>query len=96
MNELTAEELLDSLQKALEAPQDARTVINRWLVRGDGVAVYENVELGHPDLGHRQYVSYGSAEAQIPDAFPPARMPDIGGSINWRYQLAGTYRGEEL
>ena len=96
MNELTRDELLDGLQKALEAPEDARTVINRWLARGDGVAVYVNVELGHPEFNHHQYVSFGSPEAQIPDAYPPQRMPDIGSSINWRYQLCGTYRGEEL
>lgn len=94
--ELTRTELLESLQSALEAPEDAAVVINRWLARGDGVAVYENVELGHPDAGHRQYVSFGSPEAQIPDAFPPSRMPDIGSAINWRYALIGAYRGEAL
>jgi hypothetical protein len=92
---VTGPELLESLQKALEAPEDARIVINRWLARGDGVAVYENVEFGHPDLGHRQYVSFGSHEAQIVGD-PPTRMPDIGDSINWRYQLVGTYQGESL
>jgi hypothetical protein len=96
VRELTADELLESLQTSLEAPEDARTVINRWLARGDGVAVYEHSELGHPSAGHRQYVSFGSPEAQLPDAFPPARMPDIGQSINWRYQLVGTYRGTPL
>jgi len=90
------DELLESLQKALEAPQDAAVVINRWLGRGDGVAVYENVELGHPDAGHRQYVSYGSPEAQLPEDPPPTRLPDLGQNINWRYQLVGIYRGERL
>jgi len=96
VKELTRDELLESLQKALEPLGDASHVIDRWLARGDGVAVYENVELGHPDLGHQQFVSFGSTEAQIPDAFPPQRMPDIGSAINWRYQLVGTYRGAPL
>ena len=32
-------------------------LINQWLEDGKGVAVYENVELGHPELGHRQYLT---------------------------------------
>lgn len=94
--EWTAAQVRESIEMALEDVLDAIAVMNRWLARGDGVAVYENVELGHPDAGHRQYVSFGSPEAQIPDAFPPSRMPDIGSSINWRYALVGAYRGELL
>lgn len=65
-----------------------------WMRRGDGVAIYENMELGHPNLGHRKYVSYGSSAAQLEpehlvDKLPPQRLPDIGGIINWRYQLIG-------
>ncbi|HET7110255.1 MAG TPA: hypothetical protein VFI41_05250 [Gemmatimonadales bacterium] len=93
---MTGQELLEALQPAIDRNENVRVRVNQWLARGDGVAVYENVELGHPDAGHRQYVSYGSPEAQIPDAFPPSRMPDIGGSINWRYALVGAYRGEAL
>lgn len=92
---MTAQELRESLQKALEPLGDATHVINRWLARGDGVAVYENMELGHPDAGHRQFVSFGGPEAQI-QGNPPSRMPDIGGAINWRYCLVGTYYGEAL
>jgi hypothetical protein len=70
--------------------------VNVWLSRGDGIAVYENVELGHPHLGHRQFISYGGPAAQITSAEPPLRMPDLGNAINWRYQLVGTYKGEPL
>lgn len=77
---------------------DARNIltINRWLARGDGLAIYENHELGHPDAGHRQLVSFGSPAAQLETDTPPQRLPDIGGRINWRYQLVATYRGETL
>lgn len=64
--------------------------INRILERGDKIAVYENHDLGHPEIGHRQYVSYGSLAAQLGGAEPPERLPDIGGAINWRYVLVGT------
>jgi hypothetical protein len=99
-----------------------------WLARGDGAAIYENQDLGHPELGSCQIVSYGSPAAQLepfcglcqtpldprpgwvpgshpwvhqgnaeghePD-YPPERLPDIGGKINWRYVLVGTYRGNK-
>lgn len=69
--------------------------VRRWIRRGDGAAVYENQELGNPEAGSCQIVSYGSAAAQLETADPPDRLPDIGASINWRYRLAGTYRGGE-
>lgn len=64
-----------------------------WVGRGGGAAIYENADLGHPDLGQIQIVSFGSAEAQIETEEPPEWMPDIGTAINWRYTLVGTYRG---
>lgn len=82
---------------------DAVATINVWLERGDGAAIYENQDLGHPDVGHVQITSFGSGAAQLeadryPDLtqFPPTRLPDIGNRINWRYQLIGTYRGEPV
>lgn len=72
------------------------TKINRWLERGDGVAVYQNEDLGHYELGKRQLVSFGSSEAMLEVEDPPKRLPDIGGNINWRYQLQGIYRGGAL
>jgi len=78
----------------VEAEPETFAIINRWLARNDGVAVYENQDLGHPDIGRRQFVSYGSKAAQIETDEPPQRMPDIGGAINWRYQLVGVYKGK--
>lgn len=70
--------------------------VNRWLQRGDGIAVYQNVALDSAGLGHRQFVSFGSAAAQIETSEPPQRLPDIGNAINWKYQLEGVYRGAAL
>lgn len=74
-------------------PSEHHATIQRWLARGDGIAVYRNAELGHRDLGHAQFVSFGSPAAQLETDTPPQRLPDIGHAINWRYQLDGVYRG---
>lgn len=83
---VTAVELLDM------ADEDVRELLDRLIARvhgrgGGGIAVYVNVDFGHPDFCHRQFVSFGHPEAQIETADPPTILPDIGGSINWRYHL---------
>lgn len=88
MTSLTPEEL--------EIPRGSIPVVNRWLKRGDGIAVYENLDMSHPDVGHRMFISYGSPMAQLEQPEPPKTLPDIGGHINWRYQLQGVYRGDLL
>jgi hypothetical protein len=70
--------------------------VNRWLTRGDGVAIYRNHDLGSRDVGHVKATSYGSPAAQLETDTPPQTLPDIGHSINWRYQLEGVYRGGTL
>lgn len=70
--------------------------LNRWLARGDGVAVYENHDLGHQDAGALHVTSFGSSRAQLEGGVPPQRMPDIGAIIGWRYALVATYRGGQL
>jgi hypothetical protein len=82
---MTEQELFETLD-----PQH-HDIVRGWLERGDGVAVYASADFG-PDYGHRQFVSFGSVRAQIEDNEPPTRLPDIGGSINWRYQLEATIR----
>lgn len=75
--------------------ENTLTLFTRWLERGDGVAVYENLLMGSGNFGHKQFCSYGSQAAQIPtgDDGPPQRMPDIG-KPNWAYHLAAKYRLE--
>lgn len=71
-------------------------IINAWLERGDGVAIYENQALDSVGLGDKQLVSFGSPAAQLEVDEPPPHMPDIGKKINWRYSLIGTYKGEPI
>jgi hypothetical protein len=69
-------------------------LIDRWLARGDGAAVYRNHDLGHPHVGEPRIVSYGSPAAQLETDEPPTRLPDNipKGAINWRFQLEATCR----
>lgn len=90
MNTFTADEIL---AMADEEIRDALTrIIGRVQHRGDGLAVYENMELGHPEIGLLYFMSYGSEVSQIETKNPPTTMPDIGGVIGWRYQLKGVLK----
>lgn len=93
---LTAPEVIKRLAPDASDAGATIAILNRWLDRGDGIAIYENQDLGHPELGHVQFLSYGSPAAQLETEEPPVRLPDIGGAINWRYQLVGVYRGAML
>lgn len=78
-----------------EIDEASRKVMQKWFDRGDACAVYRNELLGHPELGHRQFVSYGSPKAQLEISQAedlPGFLPDIGNTINWRYCLEGVYR----
>lgn len=89
---LLAEEFIGHEQER----ETARALMNRWLSRGDGIAVYRNQALDSQDRGARRFLSFGSPAAQLESAEPPVRMPDIGGVIGWKYVLVGTYRGANL
>jgi hypothetical protein len=88
------EQMLRYVNKQYE--EDAPGVmdqIERWLERGDGAAIYENHDLGSPEIGMPKIVSYGSPRSQLETDEPPTTLPDIGNAINWRFQLVATYRG---
>ena len=68
------------------------TLAGRWFERGDGAAIYRNHDLGSQNFGCVQIVSFGSPVAQLETDDPPIRLPDIGGKINWQYQLEATCR----
>ena len=70
--------------------ETALSTIDRWLARGDGVAVYENHDLGHADHGSCMIVSFGSPAAQIEAPVPPHVLPDTPREVNWRYCLVAT------
>ena len=90
----TKKELVEML------PEGALATVERWLERGDGVACYQNQAMDSSQLGHRKFVSYGSAAAQLEtDANGgklPERLPDIGNQIHWAYTLIATYREGKL
>lgn len=88
-------EFLTLLRVNAFLPSDIET-LNRWLERGDGVAIYENQALDSAGVGDKQLVSFGSPAAQLEVDEPPQRLPDIGSKINWRYSLIGTYKGEPI
>lgn len=90
--QLTRDELLKLIGDHFESLPEVVGAINRWTDRGDGVAVYRNHDLGRIGCGSVQLVSFGSKAAQLETDTPPQRLPDIGGNINWRYQLEATYR----
>lgn len=72
--------------------EEHHATVKGWLSRGDGVAVYRNEAFDSSMHGGRKFVSFGSKKAQIEDDLPPKRLPDIGGQINWAYQLEGIVR----
>ncbi len=104
--EFTAPEIVTTLRKwggiddSPEAVAWLDAVLNQmngWLRRGDGIAVYENQDLGHPELGDKRFTSYGSSAAQLETFTPPTILPDgVGGTVNWRYTLVGVYGGPDL
>ena len=106
IEEITTDDLLQLLgvlfvdeEDGEELLADAAQKVNRWIERGDSVAVYENLDLSSIGLGEPRIVSWGSPEAQIEVERVedlPTRLPDgIGGDINWRFVLVGIYTGSE-
>lgn len=105
MKEFTAKEVVTTLIEwgELDDSPDATrwlwettSKMNEWLKRGDGIAVYENQDLGHPELGDKKFLSYGSEAAQLETDTPPEQLPDTKQSINWRYRLIGIYKGDPM
>lgn len=97
MEVISIQRLREMLERGSEDPgfvDRSMDLMQRWLGRGDGVAVYLNMALDSASVGSRKYLSFGSEKAQIepsgcgPDGLPPERMPDIQGlEPGWRYRL---------
>lgn len=102
--ELTEAEVVDAIEDAfVGSPEEQiariKDKVNAWLRRGDGLVIYENVDLGHPELGHIKVVSFGSPAAQLEVTEAgdiPMTLPDFGSAINWRYFINGWYRGDPI
>lgn len=95
---MTKDEALETWSKGMgtgvtpEEMAETDRIISGWLQRNDEVLVYQNAELGHPELGHVVLISYGSSFASLPRKTyerPPTTLPDFPGKINWRYTLIG-------
>lgn len=86
----TQDQLRAQIRQGLDKP--SLGLLNQWLEDGKGVCVYENVDLGHPECGHRQYLTTTTFKG----AEPPQTLPDFPDRINFRYQLVGVYTGEQL
>jgi hypothetical protein len=59
-------------------------VLGEWLDDGRSVACYQNHDMGHSEIGHRKFMSYGTSDSTFRD--PPDILPDTD-EINWRYVL---------
>ncbi len=71
---------------------ESRPIVERWLERGDGVALYVNQAMDHSQHGHEVFLSYGSERAQIEESEPPERMPDFPSMLGWPYRLEAKVR----
>lgn len=76
-----------SRNKTGMTPDKVLSITSNWFARGDGAAIYRNHDLSSSYVGDVQIVSFGSPFAQLEVDEPPQRLPDIGGAINWQYQL---------
>lgn len=65
-----------------------------WIERGDLVLVFQNHDLGHPELGHLIFMPTDKLNARgagLPEDWWRTRlgnrMPDTSSRIGWRYLL---------
>jgi len=62
-----------------EALEAMKKLSGRW-------AVYQNHDLGHPELGCLHFLAFGEGRTYN---LPPNKYPDTQHGIGWRYQLVG-------
>jgi hypothetical protein len=86
--------LAEQIKQGLDAL--SLELLNQWLEDGRGVCVYENAEIGHPECGHRQYLSTATFKKAPYNGVPPETLPDFPDRINFRYRLVGVYTGEQI
>ena len=54
--------------------------------RGNYWAAYQNHDMGHPQLGHLQFIKYGPGCTFVS---PPEPCPDTVHGLGWRYVFVG-------
>lgn len=96
----SGEEFADTVAERFPADEvpEVLALVRRWLARGDGAAVYVNEDLSDPRVGSLQLVPYGPPRGTPAGGWLrlglelPQRLPDTGGSLNWRYQLSAVVK----
>ncbi len=105
MTEVWSWDQLRDFMREQEFSQQAVEVVGRWPAGGRGAAVYKNALIEAPVVKKGvvvnpqldcKIVSFGPAGAQLETTEPPTRLPDIGGQINWRYQLHAVVRPQRV
>jgi hypothetical protein len=94
---LTATSLVELIDAWYEEPHDVKRRVEGFLQAGsEGIAVYENVDLGHPNLGDKVILPFGpdNTITGYPPDCCPVELPD--GRMSWRYWLHGVYVGGPL
>lgn len=72
-----------------DADEEVLAKLQDFLKAGHFIGVYENQDLGHPELGHKKFWAGGNGfTVPSPDRFPKC-LPDTQTEINWRYWLQG-------
>lgn len=54
--------------------------------RGERWYAYQNLDFGHPNLGHLQFLQVGKGRTFEK---PPKQMPDTAQGLGYRYKLIG-------
>lgn len=72
---------------------DHIVLFNKWIERGDMVLVYENAEIGNPNLGG--LIAMPCDVAQRPAVKLGDRAPDSKAGMGWRYRLIACTRNPE-
>ena len=65
-----------------------KSVLEQLRERGGAWAVYRNEDLGHPMLGHLQFLKFGP-ECTYTRVTLPAQAPDSTSGLGWRYRFCG-------
>lgn len=64
----------------------AQALFARWLLRGDGVGVFENTDLGHPAMGQMVFAPV-TPEEEKKVTIGRTHLPDGAYGLGWRYIL---------
>lgn len=73
--------------------RETLSLMNEWLQSGAHIAIYQNVDLGHYNLGHIKFLKVGG-DSTFQTA--PPIMPDSDSQINYRYFYMGYIQGSEV